>query len=1141
MPPSSPPPDLEVTFDELPPLSEQGWSPIQYSSSRCVYIDFPGDVAILYHIVSRAQQNPDADLLPVQTLWSCYDAVLAENGINKESDRVLLRFIFRLADKSLPGGTLYHKFELLLEQLGFQLVWDDEEPQGQNFEESGYLADVQTPAPPRRRASFSTVENINDGLKLSPKARKLPDPRQIPRRSSSRATTRRTERAFGEHTQKRGEESPRPDRMSAERFADISLQLSRKRSASRSRPNGSRHVSHSDPEENPTLALIDDLPSGPTTESSLASYSSAERVSLPPELHYRPSLTRLIDDADVINRYRIRDTIRKYLRRWRTKTTNMRQDHSHMLAQAVHRDKSTLLKQAFDIWNQALHQRQEAARTERFFAHLENKASKARDLFLMTKAFTHWAEVASDEAARTSVARRHVLRAKYFDAWRSTTAVNEIKVERLAMKRPFLAWKRMYLQRLEDEAAAVSVYHQNLTKLVYWRWFWKFCDRHTGDWRDARLKRRTLVSWIHKLRLLVEKENEVVHSTTRGTLQAAFLTWKDKAGKLAALSQGAEDFRKRNLLRNTAFEWSTETRLAPIERRMGNMLDWRIAGTAFQTWHHQISMGMEADRVRRLRILQAAFTHWNDQLRVSVVTDRINERIAATSILSWVMAERSKLAGRVREQRCKRAIFETFVKGCRTRRTRLLKQEQVFLASRDRGLLDATLDCWKIRMATHRQREDRAIQKYGTTLKLASLQACAAQSKTHARSEWRADQMHDRSLAQKTLRIWCDAASRSGKQRRRDAYVKVRRQVKMNLASAALNSWRVRVDEIRVKEEKAAEKLHFREVALSKVKLDEWRDRHLHLEDRLRIADSQFRCHLLARCIRTWMLSIQEIYKLDSRANELINARVSKAASAQLRKLSLTVFQLNTRWENADAMQERNFRKHIRNMFRYWYEKGQTRRALGELPGGVTDTTSGDKFFEFSMQSQRAPRGSNSTSLFVRPPTSPQPYERDFSRTEIQASGAKAKTFTATSMTPGYLNSPSRRLARAKALERVSTTPATPRGTPFAARLRLGMGLGGSILGSGSRTGNGRINGVHASALPNGTPVATTSPANIPMRFRPFQPSSPAGSFKDFVVEGDDGREEEEAIKGGLYDAEGEEDDVDIVEAPCSPTEGRGR
>lgn len=42
---------------------------------------------------------------------------------------------------------------------------------------------------------------------------------------------------------------------------------------------------------------------------------------------------------------------------------------------------------------------------------------------------------------------------------------------------------------------------------------------------------------------------------------------------------------------------------------------------------------------------------------------------------------------------------------------------------------------------------------------------------------------------------------------------------------------------------------------------------------------------------------------------------------------------------------------------------------------------------------------------------------------------------------PGYLNTPSKRAARVKALANLSTTPATPLRTPLAAKLRAGVGI----------------------------------------------------------------------------------------------------
>ena len=76
---------------------------------------------------------------------------------------------------------------------------------------------------------------------------------------------------------------------------------------------------------------------------------------------------------------------------------------------AQNHDQRLLKTQAFSIWAAKLLDKRQAAETEQFFEQYERRATRARDLFLLNKAFTHWAQSTSDEVARTSVARRHVI------------------------------------------------------------------------------------------------------------------------------------------------------------------------------------------------------------------------------------------------------------------------------------------------------------------------------------------------------------------------------------------------------------------------------------------------------------------------------------------------------------------------------------------------------------------------------------------------------------------------------------------------------------------------------------------------------------------------------------------------------------
>jgi protein SFI1 len=67
--------------------------------------------------------------------------------------------------------------------------------------------------------------------------------------------------------------------------------------------------------------------------------------------------------------------------------------------------------------------------------------------------------------------------------------------------------------------------------------------------------------------------------------------------------------------------------------------------------------------------------------------------------------------------------------------------------------------------------------------------------------------------------------------------------------------------------------------------------------------------------------------------------------------------------------------------------------------------------------------------------------------------------------TPGYLNTPSKRAARAKALAKMSIMPVTPFTTPFAARLKAGAASSPLLLAGGAFPTARKENGMARSGL----------------------------------------------------------------------------
>lgn len=160
----------------------------------------------------------------------------------------------------------------------------------------------------------------------------------------------------------------------------------------------------------------------------------------------------------------------------------------------------------------------------------------------------------------------------------------------------------------------------------------------------------------------------------------------------------------------------------------------------------------------------------------------------------------------------------------------------------------------------------------------------------------------------------------------------------------------------------------------------------------------------------------------------------------------MRAFEMRRREQDADAMHNRHWSKHVRNMVRHWASNTQdlvyrdlVSNAPTEKPQEREPTDAGYG----TASNEDHPQSTNENDLGA---TSRAEGWTAFDTDLLEGSEwipslADGPLATSTPMpAPGYLNTPSKRAARAKALANLSTTPSTPLRTPFNARLRAAIG-----------------------------------------------------------------------------------------------------
>lgn len=745
---------------------------------------------------------------------------------------------------------------------------------------------------------------------------------------------------------------------------------------------------------------------------------TVDRPEIPLEMLYRPSLSDLLRDASTFNMYRQRAINRRIITQWLKKAIQTRQSHQNMEVVAVNRDRLTLVRQAFDTWHAIIQRKRQAERTERFFTRLEERAGRARDLYLMTKAFTHWAQVSSEEIARSSAARKHVLGVKYFNAWREITAVNELKAQRFALRGPFNAWKKKLHHVREAEQRAVVKCNEQTTHNVYWQWFWCFCERRAPQWYDNCLKRRSLLYWLRKFRYNRERMQEIDLKNKHNALTAAWQSWVEKSKLVAASQQKAVSRERRQLLVDSFGEWRIQSQLAPAASRVASMVDHRIVKTAFGHWVKRAQMVSQARELNRQRIVRNSWTSWNDLLRCQALSARIDERLKMETMYKWILAERYRLMQRIREQRITRDVFSTFVTNVRSTYSRLLDRAEQHEEHRNKELLRSKFILWRDQLSLQHRRDVVAFEFYAPRLAQESLVAWRSKLDGVAKLDgWARDAQYYFG-ATKTMKKWRKATVDAAKRRRQDAYSQTRRMVKINLATRVLGSWSIKAQHISDLEQQALQFSRRRSLSLASGFLGQWQEKAQKLMEDETSADIYF----FRRITYNQLIRLAEVliewHRLGQQADSVYHLHVLGQANVHLRKLSLRVFQIKSSSETAGAMRERSLRRHSRGMFRHWLEKARMHVEARDSPGPLVSPS---KTYDGSSRAD--------TAIFDPWYPTETPFKLgDF----VGGSPAPSPNPLAT---PNYMTSPSKRAARARVIAQASTTPATPLQTPFASRL----------------------------------------------------------------------------------------------------------
>ena len=515
--------------------------------------------------------------------------------------------------------------------------------------------------------------------------------------------------------------------------------------------------------------------------------------------------------------------------------------------------------------------------------------------------------------------------------------------------------------------------------------------------------------------------------------------------------------------------------LVEREQRVSRMQDWRVARSAFTSWVKQA----QAVRVREqqqdhklinehMRLLQFAVRAKRDR-------QEKDHKLKANYLYRMIVALRAQQFMRQHQNQTNQRCMKSLVDHFRTRRNMLAVREAQVVQKRNAELVASTLVCWKLQINLQSERSRMAVEFYHPKIQLDSLSTWRARLQEMKRQELRAEDAAFYFLTTRVMKSWSAKARDLRKARLNEAYKHARRTIKFNLVQRAFSTWKAKTNHISTIYQQSINHQDQRSRGMVQRAFVKWQIAGSRVHQSLETAVAHSETALTKRTVQTLLDRAREVHALHIRADQFYSIRLSDLCLGHLRKISLRAFEIRRRQQDADAVRSRHNNKHLRIMLRHWASRTkdltlifptQKPSPMSATDRGMPDTTAyyatrtristGNtptvvgSFAETSAHTKTA-TGTNttSTSTIHEPHMSTDSNPNINSKTSaptLLGTTHRAEEWSAfdqdllepnpnvnMSMTPGYLNTPSKRAARVRALVNASTTPA---GTPWSANLR---------------------------------------------------------------------------------------------------------
>ncbi|TPX10578.1 uncharacterized protein E0L32_008464 [Thyridium curvatum] len=431
----------------------------------------------------------------------------------------------------------------------------------------------------------------------------------------------------------------------------------------------------------------------------------------------------------------------------------------------------------------------EGGQLDSYRLRMEHRASRAYNISIMHKAFTHWQALTAEDLERTDVARRHLLRLKFFGAWCDQKVEDDYRVYSFRIRRAVHTWTNAVAKRKRQRALAALFYEQSTSQQSFTAWKAGYQERLADGWLADNAKRRCFRAWTTETQRMVDTEEQVDQHSAHGLIRGAIDVWiHDTNEQRHLMNQVAEDA-DGTLCREVLSDWKKLLFLEQNLRALLQLRDNQTKSEFFRLWSQKAhdlesqESRLEADRI------QDYVKHWRLETRVAAWNAEQEHDIKSQALYDWVLMERLAFFERYQESELKRKCLNQLQLAYgETKQEHEALEDVAVRLDKDKVVFDL-VDCMQGELSENQQQTERAD---GLSL------AHAASDMLDVFADCAAENEELEAVAQRgayyvtafnAIAGWAQYAKRTREERLKRTYHAFRRRLKRAIASDCLSAW----------------------------------------------------------------------------------------------------------------------------------------------------------------------------------------------------------------------------------------------------------------------------------------------------------------------------------------------------------------